>query len=191
MPLPFRCVRQTAFECAIETAGLAVRCRLVWVKNTFVLTFNRYKQQHEGIFYCHLKDKTDVWYGDINASTAWFEKKPIASREHPTMKPVELIERALVNSSRRGNIVIDFFGGSGSTLIACERMGRKCRMIELMPQYCDVILKRWSAFTGKQPVLASSGTTFIQAERERLVLGKRPLLSVSGQDANSLTAVEN
>jgi DNA modification methylase len=84
------------------------------------------------------------------------------------MKPVELLERAIQNSSRRGEIVADFFGGSGSTLIACERMGRKCRMMELAPVYCDVILRRWAAHTRKQPVLAATGAIFSQVERERL-----------------------
>jgi DNA modification methylase len=101
------------------------------------------------------------------------------------MKPIELLERALVNSTRRGDIVADFFGGSGSTMIACERMGRRCRMIELEPTYGDVILKRWAQFTARQPILASSGTTFLQAERERLILEKqKPPLASGGSEIN-------
>jgi hypothetical protein len=86
------------------------------------------------------------------------------------MKPVELIERMLVNSSRRNDVVLDLFGGSGSTLIACERMGRKARVMEMEPRYADVILRRWLDHTKRQPILAAGGSTFLQIERERLVL---------------------
>lgn len=165
-------MRHTAFEAALEGAGFVIRCHLVWAKNHFVLTYNRYKQQHEGILYCHLKGKVDAWYGDKTQATVWLQKKPQSSISHPTMKPVELLERALANSTRRGDIVIDFFGGSGSTMIACERMGRKSRLIEIEPIYCDVILKRWANHTKRQPILASSGSTFLQIERERLVIEK-------------------
>jgi DNA modification methylase len=168
MPL----MRHTAFECALEDAGFVLRCHIIWAKNHIVLTYSRYKQQHETILYCHLKGQSDAWYGDKTQSTVWQEKKPQANREHPTMKPVELLERAIMNSTRRGDLVFDFFGGSGSTMIACERLGRKCRMVELSPVYCDVILRRWSAYTRRQPILAAGGSTFLQIERERLILEK-------------------
>jgi DNA modification methylase len=90
----------------------------------------------------------------------WQEKKPAANRLHPTMKPVELIERALVNSSKKDDIVLDLFGGSGSTLIAAERMGRKARLLELDPRYCDVIVKRYQDFSGKTAVHAETGEPF-------------------------------
>ena len=86
--------------------------------------------------------------------------KPQSSRLHPTMKPVELIERMVINSSQAGDLVGDFFGGSGSTLIACERTGRKCRTIELDPRYCDVIIRRWQDFSGQKAVNAATGKTF-------------------------------
>jgi len=165
-------MRHTAFETAIQSAGFVIRCHIVWAKNHFVMTFNRYKQQHEMIVYCHRKGDVDAWYGDNTQSTVWAEKKPQANREHPTMKPIELLERALMNSTRRGEVVIDFFGGSGSTLIAAERLGRKARLIEIAPVYCDVILKRWRNFTSRQPILAATGGTFLQVERERLILEK-------------------
>lgn len=79
--------------------------------------------------------------------------KPLRSAEHPTMKPVDLIARLVSNSSRRGDVVLDAFGGSGSTLIACERLGRKCRTMELDPHYCDVIVSRWEETTGETAVL--------------------------------------
>ena len=86
----------------------------------------------------------------------WDEKKPTKSKEHPTMKPVALVGRALHASSQNGDIVLDAFGGSGSTLIACEQMGRKCRIMELDPKYCDVIVDRWEKLTGRKAVLTTN-----------------------------------
>lgn len=89
--------------------------------------------------------------GDAGTSV-WRENKPLRSDDHPTMKPVALIERGIINSSRRGELVLDNFGGSGSTLIACERTNRLCRMIELDPYYCDVIVRRWEEYTGEKAI---------------------------------------
>jgi DNA modification methylase len=141
---------QRQFENALESAGLTVRCQIVWAKNTFAWGFGRYKFQHEPIFYCHVTGESDSWYGDKSQSTLWEQNKPLANRLHPTMKPVELIERALVNSSRKGNLVVDLFAGSGSTLIACERTGRRAALMEIDPKYCDVIIRRWEEFSGKE-----------------------------------------
>jgi DNA modification methylase len=98
----------------------------------------------------------------------WEEKKPAANRLHPTMKPVELVERALLNSSKAGDVVADLFGGSGSTLIGCERRGRKARLMELDPKYADVIVRRWQEYTGKQAVLDGDGRSFEEIALERL-----------------------
>ncbi|MBF0395758.1 MAG: site-specific DNA-methyltransferase [Desulfobacterales bacterium] len=141
-------------EIAMNKAGIDVRTQIIWAKNTFAWGFGRYKFQHEPIFYSHIKEKSDEWYGDKTQSTLWEEKKPAANREHPTMKPVELVERALQNSSKSGDIVLDLFGGSGTTLIACEKKNRKCLMMEIDPIYCDVIIARWEKFTGKKAVLS-------------------------------------
>ena len=89
--------------------------------------------------------------------TLWQEKKPDANRLHPTMKPVELIERALHNSSKSDDCVLDLFGGSGSTLIACERRNRNARLMEVDPKYTDVIVKRWQEYTGQHATLAEDG----------------------------------
>jgi DNA modification methylase len=151
---------QREFQEAIEHAGFGVRCQIIWAKNTFAWGFGRYKFQHEPIFYCHVKGESDAWYGDKSQSTLWQEKKPAANRLHPTMKPVELIERALLNSSKKDDIVLDLFGGSGSTLIAAERMDRKARLLELDPRYVDVIVIRWQLFTGKVAVHAETGEPF-------------------------------
>ena len=151
---------QREFQEALESAGFDVRCQIIWAKNTFAWGFGRYKFQHEPIFYCHVKGESDAWYGDKTQSTLWQEKKPAANRLHPTMKPVELIERSLVNSSKKDDIVLDLFGGSGSTLIAAERMGRKARILELDPKYVDVIVKRWQDFTGLKAINQETGEEF-------------------------------
>ncbi len=141
---------QREFQNALEKAGFEVRCQIIWAKNTFAWGFGRYKFQHEPIFYAHVNGQSDAWYGDKSQSTLWQENKPAANRLHPTMKPVELIERAIKNSSKAEDIVCDLFGGSGSTLIACEMTGRKCRMMELDPRYAQVIIERWVSYTGRQ-----------------------------------------
>jgi DNA modification methylase len=97
----------------------------------------------------------------------WAENKPAANRLHPTMKPTELIERALLNSSKTGDVVADLFGGSGSTLIACERRNRNARLMELDPKYADCIVCRWQDYTGKQATLEGDGRTFAQLKAER------------------------
>jgi DNA modification methylase len=151
---------QREFQNAMETAGFEVRCQLIWAKNTFAWGFGRYKFRHEPIFYAHVAGQKDAWYGDKTQSTLWEEKKPAANRIHPTAKPVELVERSLVNSSKAGDIVADLFGGSGSTLIGCERRGRKARLMEIDPKYADCIVQRWQEYTGKKAVLDGDGRTF-------------------------------
>jgi DNA modification methylase len=158
---------QREFQNALEAAGFEVRCQIIWAKNTFAWGFGRYKFQHEPLFYCHIAGQKDPWYGDKSQSTLWEEKKPAANRLHPTMKPVELVERALLNSSKAGDVVADLFGGSGSTLIGCERRGRKARLMELDPKYADVIVHRWQECTGKQATLDGDGRTFDEIADER------------------------
>lgn len=147
---------QTQFQDSIESAGIDVRCQIIWAKNTFAWGMGRYKFQHEPIFYCHVKGQSDAWYGDKTQSTLWQVKKPAANKLHPTMKPIELIDIALLNSSKSGDLVADLFGGSGSTLIACEKNNRKCITMELDPIYCDVIIKRWQEYTGQDAIHESS-----------------------------------
>jgi DNA modification methylase len=159
---------QREFQNALEAAGFEVRCQIIWAKNTFAWGFGRYKFQHEPLFYCHLAGQKDAWYGDKSQSTLWQENKPAANRLHPTMKPVELVERALANSSKAGDIVADLFGGSGSTMIACERRGRKGRLMELDPLYADVIVRRWQEYTGKAATLDATGERFESVARERV-----------------------
>jgi DNA modification methylase len=158
---------QREVQNALEATGFEVRCQIIWAKNTFAWGFGRYKFRHEPIFYVHLAGQKDAWYGDKSQSTLWEENKPAANRLHPTMKPVELIERALLNSSKAGDIVVDLFGGSGSTMIACERRGRKARLMELDPRYADVICQRYMDYVGNPAVLDGDGRGFHEVAQER------------------------
>ena len=159
---------QREFQNALESAGFEARCQIIWAKNTFAWGFGRYKFQHEPIFYAHVAGQKDAWYGDKSQSTLWEEKKPAANRIHRTAKPVELVERALMNSSKAGDFVADLFGGSGSTLIGCERRGRKARLMEIDPKYVDCIIRPWQQYTGKQAVLDGDGRPFEEIAEERV-----------------------
>jgi DNA modification methylase len=158
---------QREFQNAMEVAGFEIRCQIIWAKNTFAWGFGRYKFQHEPIFNAHVAGQTDAWYGDKSQSTLWEENKPAANRLHPTMKPVALAERALVNSSKPGDICADFFSGAGSTLIGCERRGRKARLMEIDCRYAQVIIVRWQEHCGKAATLDGDGRTFEQIAAER------------------------
>jgi len=128
---------------------------IVWVKDRLVLSGKDYHSRHETILYGWKDGVSDRQRVEDRTETdVWEIKRPSNSELHPTMKPVELVERALTNSSKSGNIVLDLFGGSGTTMIAAERLGRKSRLMELDPKYCDVIVKRWEDFTGKKAVLS-------------------------------------
>ena len=122
---------------------------VIWAKNTFTLGRSDYQRQYEPILYGWKQGTDHFWCGARDQGDVWFVNKPRVNDLHPTMKPVELVERAVSNSSKSRDIVLDCFGGSGTTLIACEKLGRQARLIELDPKYCDVIVKRWEEFTGK------------------------------------------
>ena len=133
----------------MKDAGLPVRHMLIWVKNTATFSLGRldYDYQHEPIFYTWTK-KHD-FYGP-HSTTVINVDKPRKCDLHPTMKPVELVARFILNSSKKGDAVADIFGGSGTTLIAAEQTGRRCYMMELDPKYVDVIIQRWEELTGKK-----------------------------------------
>ena len=158
---------QREFQNALESAGFKIRCQVIWAKNTFAWGFGRYKFQHEPLFYAHVAGEKDPWYGDKSQSTLWHEKKPAANRIHPTAKPVELVERALLNSSKAGDLVADLFGGSGSTLIACERRNRKARLMEIDLRYADCIVQRYQEYSGKKATLDGDGRAFAEIALER------------------------
>ena len=163
-------------------AGLPVRHQLIWVKSAANFSMGRldYDYRHEPVFYTwtkshrfrggydntviddsgrledlgksELKELVHALRGDGKTSTIYCDK-PLHNDLHPTMKPVRLVSRFIYNSSEEGDIVADIFGGSGTTMIACEQLKRKCRMMELDPHYCDVIIDRWETFTGREAVL--------------------------------------
>ena len=126
---------------------------IIWNKDSLVLSRKDYHTKYEPIWYGWKEGTRLCPLEDRKQSDVWDVPRPKKSEEHPTMKPVELVVRAIQNSSKRGNIVIDLFGGSGTTLIAAEQTGRRCRMMELDPKYVDVIIARWERFTGKQAAL--------------------------------------
>ncbi|MGH2966123.1 MAG: DNA modification methylase [Solirubrobacterales bacterium] len=144
------------FAEAFLDAGWDLRQTLVWVKDSMVLGRVDYHYRHEQLLYGfkpgpgRLGRGGKRWFGGDSETSVFEVDRPRASREHPTMKPVELIERALLNSSRRGSVVLDPFAGSGSTLVACERTGRKAHLVELDPRYCDVVCERWERLSGKK-----------------------------------------
>ncbi len=131
---------------------------VIWAKNTFTLGRADYQRQYEPILYGWKQGTDHFWCGARDQGDVWFVNKPRVNDLHPTMKPVELVERAVQNSSKSRDIVLDCFGGSGTTLIACEKNGRQARLIELDPKYCDVIVKRWEEFTGKTAVRNEAGS---------------------------------
>jgi DNA modification methylase len=138
------------FRSAFKEAGWDLKQCIIWVKHHFVMGRQDYQWQHEPILYGWKPGAAHKFYGGRKQSTVWQIDRPMASREHPTMKPVNLCAKAIENSSKSGDIIIDFFGGSGSTLIAAEQLNRTCYMMELDPVYCDVIAQRWENFTGRK-----------------------------------------
>lgn len=136
----------------MQKAGIPLRHMLVWVKNNHVLGRTDYNYKHEPILYGWINTHNFYGKGDWQFST-WEIDKPLKNDLHPTMKPIALMVNAILNSTLKDNIVLDLFGGSGSTLIACEQTNRKCYMMEIDPHYVDVIVNRWSEFTGKYDII--------------------------------------
>ena len=147
---------QTAFR----SAGGKWSTFIIWAKNTFTLGRADYQRQYEPILYGWPEGKQRHWCGDRDQGDVWQIKKPAKNDLHPTMKPVELVERCIRNSSKPGQTVLDPFGGSGTTLIAAEKSGRQARLMELDPKYCDVIVRRWQDWTGQEAKLEATGDPF-------------------------------
>jgi DNA modification methylase len=125
---------------------------IIWAKNSLTLSQTDYQSQHEPCLYGWMNNGTHSWHSDRKQTSVWrFDKERVVG--HTTPKPVGLVERAIANSSKGGDVIIDLFGGSGSTLIACEKINRHARLMELDPKYCDVIVNRWEEFTGKKAEL--------------------------------------
>ncbi|WP_307734462.1 site-specific DNA-methyltransferase [Xanthomonas albilineans] len=147
-------------QSAFRAAGGHWSTFIIWAKNTFTMGRADYQRQYEPILYGWRDGIDHFWCGARDQGDVWQIKKPQKNDLHPTMKPVELVERAVRNSSKTKDIVLDPFGGSGSTLIACEKSGRRARLIELDPKYVDVIVRRWQDYTGKAAIRASDGVKF-------------------------------
>jgi DNA modification methylase len=130
---------------------------LLWIKDSLVLSRGDYHSRSEPMLYGWKSGAGHQQLEDRSQDNVWQYPKPKAAEGHPTMKPVELVARAIGNSSKKSGLVVDPFLGGGSTLIACEKTGRRCFGMELDPKYCDVILARWEAFTGQTAVLGSEG----------------------------------
>ena len=141
------------FRGACRDANWKVRQTLIWQKDTMVMGRQDYHWKHEPCLYGWKDGAAHLWAADRKQTTIINCKKPRINDIHPTMKPVELMEYQILNNTKGMDIVLDLFGGSGSTLMACEKTGRKARLMELDPKYCDVIVKRWEDFTGRKAEL--------------------------------------
>jgi len=149
---------------AFREAGGHWSTFIVWAKNTFTLGRADYQRQYEPILYGWKDGADHFWCGARDQGDVWFVDKPTKNDLHPTMKPVALVERAIRNSSKSRDIVLDPFGGSGTTMIAAERAGRRARLLELDPKYVDVIVARWQELTGGRATLAATGQPFDDAQ---------------------------
>ena len=147
------------FEAAVREAGWKIHQTLIWLKDSMVLGYADYHYRHEPILYGWTIGKGrsgrgrhagSRWFGDHSQTSVLEYPRPKRSEQHPTMKPVALIDRCLRNSTKAGEAVYEPFAGSGSTLIACEQLGRKCYAMEIDPRYCDVIVHRWEKLTGRK-----------------------------------------
>lgn len=154
---------QREFENAMNAAAIEVRAQCIWVKNNATFGWSQYRWQHEPVFYAHKSGKAPQWYGNRKQTSIWKDdlvndlpdvtiwqipKDDVNKYYHPTQKPLSLIAIPVRNSSKRGDVVADFFGGSGSTLMLCEELDRVCYTMELDPIFCDVIIARWEKATG-------------------------------------------
>ncbi len=143
------------FRGAAKDAGWTVRQCLIWKKSVMVMGRQDYHWRHEPCLYGWKEGAGHLWASDRKQTTILEFDKPSRNGEHPTMKPVELFAYQMLNNTKGGDIVLDSFGGSGTTIIAAEKHGRHAYLMELDPKYCDVIVKRWEEFTGKKAVLLS------------------------------------
>jgi DNA modification methylase len=149
-----------ALQKAFRAAGGKWSTFVIWAKNTFTLGRADYQRQYEPILYGWKDGADHYWCGARDQGDVWFFDKPAKNDLHPTMKPIALVERAIRNSSKSRDIVLDLFGGSGTTMIAAERTERRARLVELDPKYVDVIVQRWQEATGSSALHATTGQPF-------------------------------
>lgn len=149
------------FHTALEEAGFLVKQELIWNKNSMVLSRQDYHWKHEPCLYGWASGGSHSWYSDRKQTTILNFDRPTVNKEHPTMKPVALFDYQIKNSSKQGDCILDLFGGSGTTLIACKQNEREAYLMELDPRYVDVIIARWEAFTGEVAVKISGNDTAV------------------------------
>lgn len=137
---------------------------IVWNKDQFTLGRGKYQNKYEPCWF-GWNESGSAFIDDRKLTNVWDFPRPKSSDLHPTMKPVELVENAVGHASNVGGVVLDLFGGSGTTMIAAEKNGRHARLMELDPKYCDVIIKRWCDFTGKDAILERTGETFAELSK--------------------------
>lgn len=152
------------FRGAAQDAGWKVRQCLIWKKSSMVMGRQDYHSKHEPCLYGWKEGAGHLWATDRKQTTILEFEKPTRNGEHPTMKPVALFEYQMLNNTKGGDLVLDSFGGSGTTMIAAEKNGRTALLMELDPRYCDVIVKRWQDFTGKQAIHAETGQPFAEVK---------------------------
>ena len=140
------------FQTAIEESGLTVKQELIWNKNSLVMGRQDYQWKHEPCLYGWKDTASHSWYGDRKQTTIIDCDRPSKSDLHPTMKPIGLFATQIQNSSEQKQIILDLFGGSGTTIMACEQTDRVCYSMEYDSKYVDVIINRWEKFTGKKAV---------------------------------------
>ena len=152
------------FRGAAKDAGWKIRQCLIWKKSSLVMGRQDYHWKHEPCLYGWKEGAGHLWAADRKQTTILEFDKPSRNGEHPTMKPVALFEYQMLNNTKGGDIVLDSFGGSGTTIIAAEKNGRRGYLMELDPKYCDVIIKRWQDYTGNQAIHAENSKTFNELE---------------------------
>jgi DNA modification methylase len=146
---------------SLAASGFALRSQIIWAKSNFAIGRGDYHWHHEPCWYAVKESRKGHWAGDRKQTTLWQIPKPAKSETgHSTQKPVECMKRPIENNSSPGQAVYEPFSGSGTTIIAAEMTGRACHAIELSPEYCDVAVRRWQAFTGREATLEADGRTF-------------------------------
>jgi DNA modification methylase len=146
-------LKEYAFDKACQLTGWEVRQILIWAKNTMVMGRQDYQWKHEPCIYGWKGGAGHLWASDRKQTTILEFDRPTANKEHPTMKPIALFDYQIQNNTKGGDIVLDLFGGSGTTIMACEQNGRNACVMECDPKYVDVIIKRWENFAGEKAVL--------------------------------------
>lgn len=159
-------IKAPAVATSLEAAGFQLRSQIIWAKNNFAIGRGHYHWQHEPCWYA--VKGTGHWSGDHSQTTIWKIDKPLKSETgHSTQKPVECMRRPMVNNSSPGQVVYDPFLGSGTSIIAAETTGRICYGMELSPAYCDVIVKRWQDYTGREAIHEETRATFAHVKTGR------------------------